>query len=110
MLTNRYVLMLMTLSLGATCGLAAAQGSPDSSTVANGATAPIGCHPLMTQKECSTFLTTLARLEAGDTLQGFLDTHFALMRERESACDLSRQQVASRRSRINPNNSLTRQF
>jgi hypothetical protein len=102
MRTQRNVLILLIL-----VGMhipASAQDSPGNMS------GPVGCHLLMTQKECGAMQTTLARLGEGEARQAFLDTHFALMREREAACDCSRLHVASRRSTTATENRTTRHF
>lgn len=104
MRSQRNVLILFMLILGGVHVPATAQDS------ARHIHDPMGCHLLMTLKECGAFLTTLARLDEGEARQEFLNTHFALMREREAACDCGRLQLASRRSTTPSGNRATRHF
>lgn len=48
--------------------------------------ASIDCHVLMTDSECSAFLSQLATLPRDATLERYLAGHLALMNEREKVC------------------------
>lgn len=45
------------------------------------------CHHLMTEKECTSFLSTLATLPRGASRDLFLTEHTILMRERDALCN-----------------------
>ncbi len=73
-------LALMTLASAASM----AQGTPDLIGEEN------GCHLLMTEKECTTHTTSLARLPIGKEREAYLAAHNQLLREREKACACNR--------------------
>jgi hypothetical protein len=56
------------------------------------------CPPLMTERECTAFINTLASLPAGGERDMFLLAHDRLMREREKACSCGRLQEAGVRA------------
>lgn len=45
------------------------------------------CHYLMTEKECTSFLSSLATLPRGASRDLFLTEHTTLMRERDALCN-----------------------
>lgn len=45
------------------------------------------CHHLMTEKECTSFLSSLATLPRGASRDLFLTEHATLMRERDALCN-----------------------
>lgn len=53
----------------------------------------MGCHALMTEKECTDFRSILAALPVGKARDDFLAEHTALIREREGLCNCSRSKA-----------------
>lgn len=80
--------MLAIALLMASANLFAMDTTPlvDSSPMAK----EVGCHSLMTERECETFHTALASLHKGKALDQFMAEHTALMREREALCSCNR--------------------
>lgn len=53
-----------------------------------------GCHALLTEAECTAYLTTLAGLPEGEERSRFLAASAKLIREREVSCSCSPQALA----------------
>ena len=80
--------MLATALLLASTTLFAAETAP--LAAASQTATEVGCHSLMTERECEAFQTTLASLHKGKALDQFMSEHTALMREREALCSCNR--------------------
>lgn len=64
----------------------AADAHPTQAALAGDKTEAV-CHHLMTEKECASFLSSLATLPRGASRDLFLTEHTTLMRERDALCN-----------------------
>ena len=92
------LILLVTLLLGSTSAVAL-EAKPVMTPFSDEKSGS-ACHPLMMERECATFHATLASLPIGKTRDQFLAGHFALIRERESACSCNRHSIDT--TTINP--------
>lgn len=78
-----YCLATLLGIMTATLAVPSAASAPDAGTSGQ----KEGCHTLMTEKECATFVSTLAALPPGAARERFLQAHLQTKREREQACN-----------------------